>query len=80
MKKYIINIVGIIGIGVLTLWLLFGGSDVAVILDYFTKLSIRWTVAGFACIVLYWGLETMIQHTLVERMQKGKHYGIHLKW
>ena len=33
MKKYIINIVGIIGIGILTLWLLFGDADVGVILD-----------------------------------------------
>ena len=71
MKKYIINIVGIIGIGILTLWLLFGDADVGVILDYFTKLSIRWTVVGFICIGLYWGLETIIQHLLVERMQKG---------
>lgn len=71
MKKYIVNIAGIMVIGFVTLWLLFGGSNVATILDYFTKLSIKWTVVGFACIGLYWGLETMIQHILVERMQKG---------
>ena len=28
-------------------------------------------MVGFICIGLYWGLETIIQHLLVERMQKG---------
>lgn len=71
MKKYIANIVFMLGIGILTLWILMGENDLVQILDDFTKLSIKWTLVGFACIILYWGLETIIQHILVERMHKG---------
>ncbi|MBE6022163.1 MAG: flippase-like domain-containing protein [Cellulosilyticum sp.] len=71
MKKYLINIGLVIGIGLVTLRLLVGDSDIISILDDFTRLSIRWTAIGFVCIALYWGFETIIQHTLVEKMHKG---------
>ena len=58
-------------IGVITLWVLFGESDVIAILSHFTKLSIEWSIIGFICIGAYWGLETIIQHTLVGRIYKG---------
>lgn len=71
MKKYIINIGLVILIGFVTLWVLFGDSNVIGILNHFTKLSIKWSIIGFCCIGAYWGLETIIQHTLVGRIYKG---------
>ena len=71
MKKYLINIGLTMLIGCATLWVLFGESDVIAILNHFTKLSIEWSIIGFICIGAYWGLETIIQHTLVRRIYKG---------
>lgn len=71
MKKYIANIGLILIVGALTLKVLVGNENPTMILEHFTKLSIKWTLIGFACIGLYWAAETMIQHLLVERIHKG---------
>ena len=71
MKKYITNIGLILIVGALTLKILVGSESPTMILEHFTKLSIKWTLIGFACIGLYWGTETIIQHLLVERIYKG---------
>lgn len=71
MKKYLANIGLMLVTGFITLWVLVGDSNLVSVLDYFTRLSIKWTIIGFICIGLYWGFETIIQHTLVERMCKG---------
>ena len=71
MKKYLANIGLILGVGLLTLKILIGNENPTMILEHFTNLSIRWTLIGFACIGLYWGIETLIQYLLVERIHKG---------
>lgn len=71
MKKYLINIGLTILIGIVTLWVLVGNSNVVAILNYFTELSIKWSIIGFGCIGAYWGLETIIHHVLVGRIYKG---------
>lgn len=71
MKKYLANIGLILGVGLLTLKILIGNENPMMILEHFTNLSIRWTLIGFACIGLYWGIETLIQYLLVERIHKG---------
>ena len=71
MKKYLANIGLILGVGLLTLKILIGNENPTMILEHFTNLSIRWTLIGFACIGLYWGIETIIQYLLVERIHKG---------
>jgi len=71
MKKYIANIGLILIVGVLSFRVLVGSENPTLILEHFTKLSIKWTLIGFACIGLYWAAETMIQHLLVERIHKG---------
>ena len=71
MKKYLANIGLILIIGVLTLKVLAGNENPTMILEHFTKLSIKWTLIGFACIGLYWAAETLIQYLLVERIHKG---------
>ena len=71
MKKYLANIGLILAIGLLTLYFLTGNGTKVEILEHFTKLSVHWTIIGFVCIGLYWGLETIIQHLLVEKIYKG---------
>ena len=71
MKKYLANIGLILCVGLLTLKILIGNENPMMILEHFTNLSIRWTLIGFACIGLYWGIETLIQYLLVERIHKG---------
>lgn len=71
MKKYIINVGLIIVIGIVTLGILTGSENPILLLSYITKLSIKWIGIGFMCIGIYWGLETLIQHLLVERIHKG---------
>lgn len=71
MKKYLLNMGIIIFIGVITLCFLIGSENPLSLIGYVTKLSIKWVSISFICIALYWGLETVIQHLLVDRMHKG---------
>lgn len=71
MRKYIINIGLAMAIGFITLWVLMRDTNAVEILDHFKKLSIKWSIIGFGCIGVYWGLETIIQHILLGRIYKG---------
>lgn len=73
MKKYIGNIVLIVGIGILTMWILMGSGDPKQLVGYLARLAPKWIAIGFICIGLYWGLETIIQHLLVRKMYQGNH-------
>lgn len=71
MKKYLANIVLIIGVSMLTMWILMGSENSAELVKYLMALTPKWVAIGFGCLVMYWGLETIIQYLLVEKMYKG---------
>ena len=74
MKKYIANIALIIGVSILTMWMLMGSGGSNQLVTYLTKLAPKWVVIGFVCIGVYWGLETIIQHLLVRKMYRGNQW------
>lgn len=71
MKKYLVNIALIIGVGLLTMWVLMGSEDPRELAGYLAKLIPQWVIIGFGCLIVYWGIETLIQYLLVEKMYKG---------
>lgn len=73
MKKYIGNIVLILGVSILTMWILMGSGDPNQVVGYLARLTPKWIAIGFICIGLYWGLETIIQHLLVRKMYRRNH-------
>lgn len=73
MKKYIGNITLIIGLSLLTMWILIGSEDPSQLARYLTRLAPKWIAIGFICIGLYWMLETIIQYLLVRKMYRGNH-------
>lgn len=73
MKKYIANITFIIGLSILTMWILMGSEGPSQLARYLTRLAPKWIAIGFICIGLYWVLETIIQHLLVRKMYRGNH-------
>lgn len=73
MKKYIANIILIIGVTILTMWMLMGSEGPSQLVRYLTRLAPKWIAVGFICIGLYWALETVIQYLLVRKMYKENH-------
>lgn len=73
MKKYIMNIILVIGVTMLTMWILMGSGGLGQFIRYVTKLAPKWIAVGLTCIVLYWILETIIQDLLVRKMYRGNH-------
>lgn len=73
MKKYIANMILIIGVSLLTMWMLMGSAGLSQFIGYLTRLAPKWIAIGFICIGLYWALETMIQYLLVRKMYRGNH-------
>ena len=73
MKRYLVNIALIIGVSILTMWILMGSEGSTQLVNYLTRLAPKWIVMGFVCIGLYWGIETIIQYLLVRKMYKGNH-------
>lgn len=71
MKKYLVNLALIIGVGLLTLWVLMGSENPRALVGYLAKLIPLWVVIGFGCLIVYWGIETLIQYMLVEKMHRG---------
>ena len=73
MKRYIANMMLIIGVTILTMWFLIGNGGLGQLITYITKLAPKWIAVGVICIVLYWALETIIQDLLVRKMYRGNH-------
>lgn len=71
MKKYLVNIIFILSIGLLTLWILLGSGNPIYLVGQIMKLAPIWVLISFGCITIYWGIETLIQYLLVEKMYKG---------
>lgn len=68
MKKYRMNIIFIIGISLVCIGYLLTKSSPKEMLEEFKRVTPIWMGASFLCIGLYWLIEAIIQHLLVEKM------------
>ncbi len=70
MKKYLWNIIGVLALGLIMIWILMRNENPIEMLGYIRAVAPRWILMGFVCIGTYVGVETLIQHILVKKMQK----------
>lgn len=71
MKKYKWNLITALLLALVMVVILFGSGESGDVVTSLKLIDIRWIAIGLICVVLYLGLETVIQHMLTNKMQKG---------
>lgn len=71
MRKYGWNVVLVLLLGVIMAWILLGMGEPRSIIESMKSLAPKWLAIGIVCILLYLGVETIIQHMLTNKMQRG---------
>lgn len=73
MKKYILNMVCIVGLSLITMYFLLGTDGLKDVEGCMKGIAPLWMLLGLVCIMLYWGFETLIQSLLVKKMCNKHH-------
>ena len=71
MKKYKWNVLVVLLLGAIMAWILLGSGEPVNIIQSVKSLAPKWLFIGIVCIGLYLGVETVIQHMLTNKMQRG---------
>ncbi len=70
MKKYIINILIMLGISSISIGLIAKYSGECDVKGALSKVIFKWLLCGVLCMVCYWLAESLIQYMLVRRMKE----------